>query len=89
MSTEQISGLLVHVRTGGVTRVRDVLDALPGVDVRMDLGDGRLVVIVENANDRAMADTFAEIRNIEGVLSASLTYHFADDSVSLDEEISS
>ena len=89
MSTEQISGLLVHARTSEVARVRDVLDALPGVDVRLDLGDGRLVVIVENASERAMSDTFAEIRNVEGVLSASLTYHFADDSVSLDEEISS
>jgi nitrate reductase NapD len=87
MSAEQISGLLVHARPGEVAPVCNALNALPGVDVDSNLGDGRLVVIVENTGERAMADTFAEIRNVEGVLSASLTYHFADDSVSLDEEL--
>jgi nitrate reductase NapD len=87
MSAEQISGLLVHAMPDEVAPVCNALNALPGVDVDSNLGDGRLVVIVENTGERAMADTFAEIRNVEGVLSASLTYHFADDSVSLDEEL--
>ncbi len=87
MSTEQISGVLVHARPELAATVAIGLDQLPGVQVHDHLESSRFVVIIESPNEREMADTFSAVRNVEGVLSASLTYHYADQTSSLDEEL--
>jgi nitrate reductase NapD len=89
MSKVHISGVLVHARSAEVDQVRSRLASIPGVDVHSDAGDGRLITIVECATEESMADTFTEIRNVEGVLSAAVTYHFNDELESLNEEIAS
>ncbi len=88
VATEQISGVLVHARPEAAVPVTSALEAMPGVEVHDDLGDGRLIVIVESTDERVMADTFTDIRNTDGVLSASLTYHYTDETSFLDEEFS-
>lgn len=86
MSTAEISGVLVHARPEAVAEVARRLGELPGVEVHSDLGQGRLIVVAESTGGRQTADTFTAIRDIDGVLSASLTYHYTDQTSSLDEE---
>ena len=87
MSLEQIAGILVHARPDLTPEVAMRLGRLPGVSVQEDLGGGRLIVVAESAGERQMVEAFTAIRDIDGVLSASLTYHYTDHSGSLEEEI--
>jgi nitrate reductase NapD len=89
MTTVNISGVLVHAKPEEVDQVRTRLASIPCVDVHSDVGNGRLITIIECHTEERMADTFSEIRNVEGVLSAAVTYHFNNEADSLGEEIPS
>ncbi|HET9699882.1 MAG TPA: chaperone NapD [Burkholderiales bacterium] len=78
-SAINISGVLVHARPESAEAVRARLMQLPGVEVHAVSPDGRLVVTVENADDREMADTFERVQALPDVLSASLIYHHSED----------
>lgn len=73
-----ISGVLVHARPESAEAVRARLMQIPGVEVHAVSPDGRLVVTVENADDREMADTFERVQALPDVLSASLIYHHTE-----------
>lgn len=74
-----ISGLLVHALPGKLDAVRARLLQLPGVEIHAASPEGRLVVTLENASDREMADTFERVQSLPDVLSASLIYHHSED----------
>ena len=72
-----ISGVLVHVRPEQVAAVSNRIQALSGVEIHTATDDGRLVVTIEN-DTGTMIDTMSSFHDIEGVLSASLIYHYFD-----------
>ena len=74
-----ICGLLVHALPAKVDEVRARLLQLPGIEVHAVSPEGRLVVTLENADDREMADTFGRVQALPDVLSASLIYHHSED----------
>lgn len=74
-----ISGLLLHVHPDRAEAVRAHLLQMPGIEVHAMSPEGRLVVTLENASDREMADTFARVQALPHVLSASLIYHHSED----------
>jgi nitrate reductase NapD len=51
------------------------LQALDGVEVHAVAEDGRMIVSIESASEGATVDTFEQMRQLPGVLSASLVYH--------------
>ncbi len=75
-----ISGVLVRSRPENIEAVRERLEQIEGVEVHGANPDGRLVVTVEQAGDRAMADTVVKMQDLPGVISASMIYHEYDDS---------
>ncbi|RKZ88638.1 MAG: glutamate synthase [Candidatus Parabeggiatoa sp. nov. 1] len=74
-----ISGVLVHARPEQVAQVEKQLTEIPGVEVHAVTENGRLVVTVEQDNDKMIADTVLNIHNCEGVLSAAMVYQYGDD----------
>jgi len=74
-----ISGVLVHARPDQVDQVEKQLTAIPGVEVHTVTENGRLVVTVEQDNDKMIADTVLNIHNCQGVLSAAMVYQYGDD----------
>ena len=87
-----ISGVIVHSRPEKAAAVRDHLATLPGVEVHALGEDGRIVITVEAANDRLMADTVNGLQDLEGVIAASMVYHhfenLEDENELNDEEVS-
>jgi len=81
MSGLHISGVLVHARAESLNSVRTQLESVPGVEVHAVTPEGRLVTVVEKSNDGELADTFLDMQNTAGVLSASLVYHYSDNDV--------
>ncbi len=70
-----ISSLIVGAQPAMLDRVRAGLGAMPGVEVHACSDDGRMIVSLETNSERSTVDTFEAIRQLDGVLSASLVYH--------------
>lgn len=74
-----ISGVIVRARPEKLAAVRDRLAEIAGVEVHAATDDGRLIVTVEEANDRLLADTVLSLNDVPGVLAASMVYHQYDE----------
>lgn len=75
-----ISGVIVHARPEKVAAVRARLVEIAGVEVHAVTDEGKLIVTVEEDSDRVLADTVLSLRDVPGVLSASMVYHeYADE----------
>lgn len=81
-----ILGALVRTRPPQLAEVCRRLQALPGVDVALNPGDGRLVVVLEDgstpcaavpAEAMTAADTLAHIATWAEVISTSLVYEYS------------
>ena len=77
-----ILGAIVRVRPPQRALARPRLAALPGVDVALDPGDGRFILVIEDARAEdgtlhAAAATLAAIATWPDVLSTSLVYEYS------------
>ena len=80
-----ISGVVVHSKPENANAVQQQLAEMPGVEVHAVGDDGRMVVTVEDASDRQMADTVTGLQTMEGVIAASMVYHHFEDLEDQDE----
>ena len=74
-----ISSVILRARPEKLGRVRNDLAAIPGVEIHADGNDGRLVLTIEDGEGYAPADVFLKLRELDGVISASLVYQYCDD----------
>lgn len=72
-----ILGCVLRVKADHLPQVLAVLSTTEGVDVAMNPGDGRLVLILEDTQTTGAAQTFAAISLFPQVLSASLVYEYS------------
>ena len=70
-----ICGCLVHAMPDKVAGVAAAAAAMNGVDVHAQEDDGRIVVTVEDTDDKLASDLIMEMHQIPGVLTVTLTYH--------------
>jgi nitrate reductase NapD len=75
-----ISGVRVRTYPGDIDAVTQALSCLQGVEVHGANQDGRMVVTIEGGDAGQAADLLVQMRNVPGVLSASLVYHQFEDS---------
>ncbi|CAA7625540.1 chaperone NapD [Magnetospirillum sp. UT-4] len=73
-----ICGVLVHARPEKLDQVKPEILALPGCEIHAGAEDGRLVVVVEDAEGELASTTINRINDIPGVLSVALVYHHFD-----------
>ena len=78
MSNLCISSLVVRTRPTMLATVGERIDAMPEAEVYGKHEDGRLVVVLDTANNRQAADTITDIQNQADVLSATLIYQYDD-----------
>lgn len=77
-----ILGAVVRVRPEHLSEVAPRLGALPGVDLALNPGDGRLVAVIEDAagpdgQTLSAAGTLAAIAQWPEVLNTSLVYEYS------------
>ncbi len=70
-----ISSLILGALPADAEQVRRQLQEIAGVEVHAVGDDGRMIVSIETPEERSTVDTFEAIRQLPGVLSASLVYH--------------
>ena len=69
-----ICGCLVHTRPEKAESISEAIEALPGCDVHA-IENGRIVVTVEDTDEKLASDQIMELHQIPGVLTVTLTYH--------------
>ncbi|HYO28752.1 MAG TPA: chaperone NapD [Azonexus sp.] len=70
-----ISSVILGVAPDDVAEVSRRLAALAGVEIHAAGEDGRMIVTIESISEGATVDKFEAIRQMPGVISASLVYH--------------
>lgn len=70
-----ISSVILGAKPECVSAVRLALMTLAGVEVHAAAEDGRMIVTIESADEGTTVASFEAIRQLPGVLSASLVYH--------------
>lgn len=72
-----ILGCVLRVKAEKLPQILSALNTTEGVDVAVNPGDGRLVLILEDTQTSGAAQTFAAISLFPEVLSASLVYEYS------------
>ncbi|HLO64623.1 MAG TPA: chaperone NapD [Azonexus sp.] len=70
-----ISSVIVGALPAAAEQVAAQLRQLAGVEVHVVADDGRMIVSIVSTSEGAMVSTFEAIRQLPGVLSASLVFH--------------
>jgi nitrate reductase NapD len=70
-----ISSVILGALPANAEQVAAQLRLLEGVEVHAVADDGRMIVSIESKSEGATVDTFEAIRQLPGVLSASLVFH--------------
>lgn len=72
-----ILGTVLRVHPKQLPDVLEKLSGYEGVDIALNPGDGRLVLILEDTESVPAAQTFAAMALLPGVLNASLVYEYS------------
>ena len=70
-----ISSAVVHAKPGTAEVVRAMLTAMAGVEIHAVSDEGKLIVTIEADGDRATADTYESIGQMDNVMSIAMVYH--------------
>jgi periplasmic nitrate reductase NapD len=70
-----ISSVILGALPANAEQVAAQLRLLEGVEVHAVADDGRMIVSIESNSEDATVTTFEAIRQLPGVLSASLVFH--------------
>lgn len=89
MTRLNISGVLVHAKISEVSGLCARLAAMPEIEIQTTTNNGRIVMLIETKDAADTTDCFTRIQNLDGVLSASLVYHYNDELNPAEEEIAS
>jgi periplasmic nitrate reductase NapD len=73
-----IASLLVQATPLGCDAVRKVASRLPGSEVCATANPNKLVVVLESADGRAIADAASELQQLAGVLTVSIVAHLTE-----------
>jgi nitrate reductase NapD len=73
-----ISSLVVHTHPARLETVRNRLEAIPEAEVVGESKEGKLVVVLDSADNREAANTITDLQNQADILSASLIYQYDD-----------
>ncbi len=73
-----ISSLVVQVRPEALAPARLAIAVLPGAEIHGEEASGKLVVVLDTADEAEILSTIAQIHDMPGVITASLIYHEID-----------
>lgn len=76
--TRHISSLVIQVRPEALATARLAIAVLPGTEIHGEDASGKLVVVLDTADEAEILGTIARIHDMPGVITASLIYHEID-----------
>ncbi len=73
-----VSGIIVHTPEDRAPVVASAIGAMEGAEVHVREG-GKLIVVLEAADERALGDLFNTVSLMDGVYSCALVSHYRDE----------
>ncbi|MDO9242361.1 MAG: chaperone NapD [Rhodocyclaceae bacterium] len=70
-----ISSIIVIPHPDRIEAVRRLVQEIDGIELHAVSPEGKMVVTLETADDRATTDTYNLISHLDGVMSASMVFH--------------
>lgn len=80
-----IASLLVRTTPAAERAVRERIAAMPAAELHSTQTAGKLVVVLESADSRLIADTATELQQLPGVLTVSIVAHLTERASQLDQ----
>lgn len=81
---QHIASLLLHVSPALSQSIVTAIEAIDGLEVSQSQ-DGRVIALAEAVSNGQLADQFAALQAMAGVLSLNLIYHHTESASALDE----
>jgi nitrate reductase NapD len=81
-----IASLLIRATATGCDAVREMIGSMPGAELHETDHPGKLVIVLESADSRAIADATTELQNLSGVLTVSIVAHLTESASALEEQ---
>jgi nitrate reductase NapD len=73
-----IAGVLVQAHPAQLAALSERLAEVHGLEVHHTEDDGRIIVTIEGASRRDVAEALTTLQTMDGVLAASLVYETSD-----------
>lgn len=70
-----ISSLVVQVRPERMVSISEAIEGMPGSEIYASSPLGKMVIVLDLADDSALSERIGRIQQMDGVLSASLVFH--------------
>lgn len=70
-----ISSVIVHTRPEALSRTAESIDRLMGAEIHADDLSGKLVVVLEAADDAELTGLIGRISAVDGVLGVNMVFH--------------
>ncbi|QIZ78852.1 chaperone NapD [Ferrimonas lipolytica] len=83
-----ISSLVVQVKPEHLDAIKAQITALANTEIHGESAEGKLVVVLETANQGFVTDTIDKINNLPNVLNTFLVYHQIEHLDSQEEDAS-
>ena len=80
-----ISSAIVHIVPARLDEACAALSALPGVEIHARSPEGKVVVILEDDDTEAAANSYVALHGIPGVASVAMVYQYSDDKSDTEE----
>lgn len=80
-----IASLLVQATQTGCAAVREAVIAMPAAELHETARAGKLVVVLESADSRVIAQAASELQHLAGVLTVSIVAHLTERASALEE----
>ena len=74
-----ISSIVVIPQPSAVAQVTETLRALDGVEVAAVSPEGRIIAVLEAADDTSTTQLYEAVGRADGVLSVAMVYHQTED----------
>jgi nitrate reductase NapAB chaperone NapD len=81
-----IASLLVQTTPGADEAVRRCVSGMAAAEIHATEHPGKLAVVLESADSRAIADAASELQQLAGVLTVSIVAHLTERASQLDEQ---
>jgi periplasmic nitrate reductase NapD len=81
-----IASVVVYARPEKHVSIRSCLEAVPGVEIHLDLG-GKIIVTIETESTRKTVDIMDAVRALPGVIDVVLIYQHAEPLSALEQEV--
>lgn len=70
-----ISSLVVHTRPEHLQNIKHTIKSLPNAEIYGESENGKLIVVLETAQQGYITDTIDKINGLENVLNTALVFH--------------